>query len=92
MLKDWINQNIFESCNDLYKNSWFLMKKKSDKYWIVNAAMKVNKITIRDVNLFSNIDSFAENIAEQTVFFLMNFFFNYDQVFLHFEFWNMTVF
>jgi hypothetical protein len=92
MLKDRINQGVFEPCNGPYRNPWFLVKKKSGKYRIVNAAMKVNEVTVRDANLPPNVDSFAEDIAGQAVSSLMDFFSGYDQVSLHPESRDMTAF
>ena len=79
MLKKRINQNILKFCYNSYRNSWFLIKKKkSNKYKIINAILKINRVIVRDVNLFSAIDEFVENFVECAIVFFINFFFDYD--------------
>ena len=59
MLRERIDNEILKSCHELYQNSWFLMKKKSNKYRMINAIMNINKVIIRDVNLPSDVDDFS---------------------------------
>jgi hypothetical protein len=42
MLKDRLSSGLLEPCHGHYRNPWFLVKKKSGKYRMVNAAMKIN--------------------------------------------------
>ena len=75
MLKKQINRNILKFCHDSYRNSWFLVKKKkSNKYKIINAILKMNRVIVRDVNLFFAIDEFVENFVECTIAFSLIFF------------------
>ena len=39
MLKNQIKHDILKSCHDLYRNLWFLIRKKFNQYHMINAAM-----------------------------------------------------
>ena len=58
----------------------FNQKKKSNKYKMINAILKINRVIVRDVNLFSAIDEFVKNFVECAVVFFIDFFFDYDQI------------
>ena len=78
MLNDRIDKGMLKPCHGFYRNPWFLIKKKDGKYRLVNYAVKLNKVTIRDANLFPAVNSFSEEFAGYAVTFLINFFFGYD--------------
>jgi hypothetical protein len=43
MIKNRIKNDVFEFFYELYRNSWFLIKKKKkEKYRLINAALKMN--------------------------------------------------
>src|SRR5438045_3771946 len=92
MLNECIKSRILEPCQRSYRNSWFLIKKMSEKYQIVNAAMNMNKITIRDVNLSLNCEDFTEDFVSMTVSSLLDFYADYDQMKLNEESRDMTAF
>ena len=92
ILQSYINTNMLKYCNDLYWNSWFLVKKKSDKYQIINAVINMNQYTIWDMNLSSNVKEFAEKNVKITVVLLVNFYSEYNQVELHQKSCNMITF
>ena len=92
MLQLYINTNVLEYCNDLYQNSWFLVKKKSEKYWIINTVINMNQYTVWDVNFSSNVEEFAERSVRMTIVLLIDFYFKYNQVELHWKSCDMTVF
>lgn len=69
------------------------MKKKGvDKYRMVNAAMSINKVTIRDANLPPAVDKFSEEFAGMAVASLIDFFSGYNQVTLAEECRDLTAF
>ena len=70
-------------CDELYKNSWFLIKKKCDKYHIINVTINANQHIIRDANLPPNVEEFAEKSAGIIIISLINFYFKYNQCELH---------
>ena len=80
MLKERIANGLLEPCHGPYRNPWFLVKKKSGKYRMVNAAMNINKVTIRDANLPPSVDEFSEEFAGMHITSLIDFFSGYDQV------------
>ena len=78
MLRERMNAEFLEKCHDSYRNLWFLIKKKSNKYRMINAAMNINRVTIRNVNLFFQMNAFAEEFADMQIIFWINFFSKYD--------------
>jgi hypothetical protein len=63
MLQEKVKYKVLEYCNSLYQNPWFLVQKKSGKYRLVNATIKLNKHTIQDANLLLSVDKFSEEFA-----------------------------
>ena len=49
---------------------------------MINAAMNMNRIIIRDVNLSFNVEKFSKEFAKMCIAFLIDFFSEYDQVIL----------
>ena len=47
----------------------------------MNAVMNINRVTIRNVNLFFRINTFLKKLADIQMIFLINFFSKYDQLF-----------
>ena len=93
MIKEKVKIDILELCHDSYRNLWFLIKKKQvEKYRLINVALKMNKVIIRDANLFSSIDEFLKDFVECVISLLLNFFSRYDYMFLNIELRNITVF
>ena len=45
---------------------------------MINAAMNINCVTIRNVNLFFQMNAFAEKFADMQMTFLIDFFSKYD--------------
>jgi hypothetical protein len=79
MLNDRINRGILERSEGPYRNSWFLAKKKDKiSYKLVNTAMEMNRVTIRDINMSPSADEFAEKFFRYAVTSLINFFSKYD--------------
>jgi hypothetical protein len=57
-----------------------MKKKKSRKYRLINAIIKMNRVTIKNANLSSSIDEFFENFIDCAVASLINLFSKYDQI------------
>ena len=49
---------------------------------MINVAMNMNEIIIRNVNLSFNVEKFSKKFTKMCVAFLINFFFEYDQMIL----------
>ncbi len=80
MLKNWIKHDILKFCHDLYWNFWFLIKKKFNQYHMINTAMNMNKIIIRDINLLSDVNEFFKKFVDMIMIFLIDLFSEYDQI------------
>ena len=93
MLQKRINVELLKVYFESYRNSWFLIDKKiKNKYQMINAAMNINEIIIRDVNLLSNVEEFLKEFARMCIAFLINFFFKYNQVILAEKSRDLTAF
>ncbi len=93
MIKNWIKNDVSKSCYKFYKNFWFLIKKKKkDKYCLINVVLKINRVTIRDVNLSSAMNEFFEKFVDCVIVSLIDLFFDCDQLFLVEKCKNMIVF
>ncbi len=93
MIRDRIKSDVLKFCYEFYRNSWFLVKKKKkEKYRLINVVLKMNRIIIRDANLFSAIDEFSEKFADCVIVSLVNLFSEYDQLSLIEKCRDMTIF
>lgn len=79
MLKERMRVGIYEYCSGPYRNPWFLVKKQSaGKYRLVNAAVEINKRSIRDTNLPLSLNKFAEYFAGCQIASLVDFYSKYN--------------
>ena len=77
-MQSYMKIKVLEYYNKLYKNPWFLVKKKCDKYHIINTVMNANQYIIYDVNLLFNIKKFIERSAGIIITLLINFYSRYN--------------
>jgi hypothetical protein len=94
MLKERFERGTLEYCQGPYRNPWFLVEKKpkgEGKYRLINAAMEINRVTIKDANLPPSTDEFAEEFAGMLVGSFIDFFSGYNQMGLAEKFRNITV-
>jgi len=63
MLRERIKNGLLKYCHGLYRNPWFLIKKAIKGYRLINAAMEMNRVTIRDANLPLQTDEFAKEFV-----------------------------
>ena len=93
MLKERLDKGILKYSEGLYKNLWFLVKKKTSRdYRLINSAMHLNIITRRDVNLLPSIDEFIKEFAGYYIISLIDLYSGYDQMLLYFKSKDLTVF
>jgi len=59
---------------------------------MINAAMNMNKIIIRDVNLLSDVNEFFEEFVDMIMIFLIDLFSEYDQITLAKIYQDLTAF
>ncbi len=82
---------VIEPCHSPYRNPWYLVKKSTPgKYCLVNVAIELNQVTLRDANLPPSGDEFSEKFAGCTISSLIQFFSAYDQVELDEESRDLT--
>jgi len=93
ILKERLDKGILEYSEGLYKNLWFLVKKKTLRdYRLINSATHLNIITSRDVNLLPSVDEFTEEFAGYYIISLVDLYSGYDQMLLHFKSRDLIVF
>ena len=93
ILRDRLERGVLEYCDGPYRNPWFLVAKKAPgAYRLINAAMKLNSVTLRDANLPPSVDEFSEEFAGCAIASLIDFFSGYDQLVLALECRDMTAF
>lgn len=95
------NRNAEESikAKNFENLSWFISKfmifdkeEKKNKYRLINAALNINKMIIRNANLSPSINEFSKNFVECFIVLLIDFFSNYDQIKLDIFNRDMTAF
>ena len=93
MLLERLDKGVLEKCNRPYRNPWFLVAKKvAGTYGLINAAMKMNSVTLRDANMPPTVDEFSEEFAGCFIASLIDFFSGYDQLTLDARSGDMTAF
>jgi hypothetical protein len=84
MLKKRLNREVLEYSKGLYRNPWFLVKKKKPgEYRLINLAMHLNVVTRRDINLPLSIDEFADEFTGYYITSLVDLYSSYNQILLH---------
>jgi hypothetical protein len=79
MLKEQLNRGVLEYSKGLYRNLWFLVKKKKPReYRLINLAMHLNAVIRRDANLPPFINKFADKFAGYYIISLVNLYFSYN--------------
>ena len=62
-----------------YRNPWFLIAKKEvGEYRLINTAIKMNEVTLKDANLPPLINEFSEEFTGYITASLVDFFSGYD--------------
>ena len=69
-----------------------VVKKVTNTYRLINAAMKLNLVTLCNINLLLNVDEFLEEFVRYTIASLIDFFFRYDQLTLDLKCQDITAF
>jgi hypothetical protein len=79
MLKERLNRGVLEYFKGLYRNPWFLVKKKKlGEYRLINLAIYLNIITRWDANLPPSIDEFADKFTGYYIISLVNLYSGYN--------------
>jgi hypothetical protein len=93
MLKERLNRGVLEYSKGLYKNLWFLVKKKKPgEYRLINLATHLNAIIRRDTNLPPSINEFADEFTGYYIISLVDLYSGYNQMLLHPKSRDLTIF
>ena len=82
IIKAKLNCGALERSFGPYRNPWFLVHKKAGKYRIINAAQRLNAVTIKDASLPPSADDFSEEFAGFPLLSFLDIFSGYDQCIL----------
>ena len=80
MLRERLQKGLIELSYTLYRNPYFLVKKKKNKYRLINNVMEINRVIIKDGNLPLVINEFSEEFDNYVIILFIDFFSGYDQV------------
>ena len=84
IFQERLDAGLFKLYNGLYRNSWFFInKKKSGKYRLINSIIYINAVIRRDAKLFLNIKEFVSDFAGIYIIILINIFSGYNQLILN---------
>ena len=80
MVKEQLTVELLENCHGPYQNFYFLVSKGNGKYQLINTAVFLNKVSIKDANLLPSADEFTEEFSGMAVTSMVDLFSGYDQV------------
>jgi hypothetical protein len=84
MLKKQLNRGVLEYSKRLYRNPWFLVKKKKPReYRLINLAMYLNIVIRQDTNLLLLVNEFMDEFAGCYIISLVNLYSGYNQMLLY---------
>jgi hypothetical protein len=79
MLKKRLNKGILKYFKELYRNPWFLVKKKKPReYKLINLTIYLNIITRQDINLPLFINEFINKFIGCYIISLINLYSSYN--------------
>ncbi len=79
-LQKKVTIKVIKSFHFAYQNVYYLFKKSIKKYWLVNVAFELNRITIQNTNLSPSEDEFSKEFDCFTIFYLIDFLLTYYKV------------
>ena len=75
ILQERLKMGVIEPSHGPYQNPWYLVKKSTPgKYRLVNVAMELKEVTVRDTNLSPSANLFFEEFADCAISSLIDFF------------------
>ena len=79
MLKEWLNKGVLEYSKGLYKNLWFLVKKKKPKdYKLINSAIYLNIVIKQNANLLPLVNEFIKEFIGYYIISLVDLYSGYN--------------
>ena len=93
MLKERLNKGVLEYFKRLYRNPWFLIKKKKPgEYRLINLAIYLNIIIRQDINLLLLVNKFIDKFIGYYIISLVDLYFNYNQILLYLKSRDLIIF
>jgi len=92
IVKKKLECGALERCCELYHNPWFLVPKKNGGYRLINAAQRLNAVTIKDASLPLSSEEYSEDFTGFPLLSLLDLFSGYDQCKLDPSSQDMTAF
>lgn len=90
MFRERIEAGTLEPGYGPYRNPWFLVEKKDGGHRVINSAVHINAVTIRDAMLPPDVEEFAEHVSGRPLISLTDIFSGFDNNGLHKESRDMT--
>jgi hypothetical protein len=79
MLKEQLNKGVLKYSKGLYKNLWFLVKKKTlGDYKLINSAIYLNIVIRQDANLLLLVNEFIEEFIGYYIISLVDLYSGYN--------------
>ena len=83
---------ILEHSQGPYRSRYFLVKKKSDDWRLINDVQPLNRVTIKESGIPPSVDEFSEDFAEYPITSAIDYYSGYYQVALADESRDLTAF
>lgn len=58
---------VLEEGYGLYRNPWFLVRKKDGQYRLINSAVRLNGVTIQDASTITGCDQLTEDFGMDVI-------------------------
>jgi hypothetical protein len=79
MLKEQLNRGVLEYSKGLYRNLWFLVKKKKlGEYRLINLTIYLNVVIRQDINLLLSINKFINKFIGYYIISLVDLYSSYN--------------
>src|SRR6266511_2331519 len=93
MFKNRVKKDMLKLNHNLYRNPWFLVKKKEKgKYRLINTTIKINRVIVKDTNFPPSVNEFFKEFTDYIIASLIDFFSSYNQIKLDEKSRNLTAF
>ena len=92
IVKKKLINDLLKCSQEIYHNHYFLVKKKSGKWRLINDVQLLNGVTIRDSGMPPSVDEFSEDFAGYPITSAVDYYSGYDQISLDKRSRDLTAF